>query len=125
MVFAERFKLALKRADKTHREVADHLGLDRSTVSHWALGRNTPNPETLAKLARYLGVSADYLCGLEDEEWLYELPPYLLEFVREEAMKGHTYLVVAEELKKSGLDPDTIQRIVDVLEADRKAHRGN
>lgn len=114
--FLARLRKAIKNSGLTHEKIAEKIGVERSTVSHWATGRNTPDPYTLAKLANVLGVSVDYLCGLEEQTWIYELPEHLRNFVREEAMKGPVFLGVAKELKQSGLNPDIIKKIIDILE---------
>lgn len=43
------------------------LGLAKSSVTPWKNGK-IPNGEALIKLSNYLGVSVDYLLGLEELE---------------------------------------------------------
>jgi len=59
---SQREKLKLKNMD-----IADALGVDKSTVSNWITGHRRPEaPETLAQLAEVLKTSVDYLTGKTD-----------------------------------------------------------
>lgn len=51
----------------TQQQLADLLNVRNTTVSAWEKDIAEPNYATLAKIARYFGVSSDYLIGLEDE----------------------------------------------------------
>ena len=53
--------------DTTQIELASALGVSRPTIAGWTLGKNLPDIDALAKLARYFHVSADYLLGLSDK----------------------------------------------------------
>ena len=44
-------------------EIAEKLGITRSALSSWKLGKATPSPEMLQKLAEIFEVSVDYLVG--------------------------------------------------------------
>lgn len=48
-------------------EVATKLGLSRSTLNHYELGRRIPGVEELLKLAKHYGVSVSYLIGETDK----------------------------------------------------------
>lgn len=61
---AERLQLVLR--DRNKRAIARELGLGASTFASYVAGRRTPDPNTLAKLCRHLGLSADWLLGLSD-----------------------------------------------------------
>ncbi len=50
-----------ERRDITKGEVAEATGVDPSTVSLWEGGKKSPREDTLAKLAKFLGVSPAYL----------------------------------------------------------------
>lgn len=62
--FAGRF-LALC-GNKTQEEVAKAIGVQRAAVGHYQTGVRLPGAKTLACIAQYFGVSADYLLGLTD-----------------------------------------------------------
>lgn len=48
------------------QEVADYIGVDRSTYTRYERGNTNPDPDTLKKLAEYFSVSVDFLLGLDD-----------------------------------------------------------
>lgn len=51
--------------NQTQSEVAESLGISDKTLSKWENGASSPTPEMITALARYFGVSADYLLGLD------------------------------------------------------------
>ncbi len=57
----------LRRDWKMHQQdLADMLGISRSTISMWETGRSRPDGETLQNLSEIFEVSVDYLLGLTD-----------------------------------------------------------
>lgn len=44
------------------------LGFSNAVFSQWKTGKQKPSAEKLLKMAEYLGVSADYLLGIEQKE---------------------------------------------------------
>lgn len=67
-IFHSRFNKALALKGVTARAVSKALGFTEATVSNWRLGKKTPSADNVAEIARFLGVSADYLLGLSDED---------------------------------------------------------
>ncbi|WP_069201569.1 helix-turn-helix domain-containing protein [Thermoactinomyces sp. Gus2-1] len=63
MAFAARLKELRKRKKVTQSELADHLGIDNTTVSKWEKGIYEPNIENIKKIADFFGVSTDSLLG--------------------------------------------------------------
>jgi len=59
--------------DLTQSEVADHLHIRQNTYSQYENGQRGLPLDTLVKLARFFGVSTDYILGLTDEDKPY--PP--------------------------------------------------
>ena len=47
--------------DLSQQQVADALGIDRSTYSYYELGKTQPQPQMLVRLARLFGVTVDTL----------------------------------------------------------------
>ena len=54
-----------KQKNLTQKQLADLIGVQNSVISFYELGDRMPSPEVIAKLARALHVSADYLMGIE------------------------------------------------------------
>jgi transcriptional regulator with XRE-family HTH domain len=66
--FAKRLKQAREARGLSQNGLAAALGgeVTQSAVSYWESGKNLPATETLRELCTVLGVSADWLLGLED-----------------------------------------------------------
>lgn len=69
-IFSERLKLERKANGFSQRVMAEKLNISQSTYMHYELlgtinGREPPM-EIIAKIAKILGVSIDYLFGLEN-----------------------------------------------------------
>ena len=61
-------RITQARADSglSEKELAEKLGVDKTTVSNWESGRRQPSLERLMQIAGLLGVSAAYLLGEDD-----------------------------------------------------------
>lgn len=53
-------------------QLAERIGISASQVANYELGRRLPSLQVVIDTARVLGVTADYLLGLSDEQaqWL-------------------------------------------------------
>jgi transcriptional regulator with XRE-family HTH domain len=65
--FADRLNMMKNDCDLTFREISRSTGIPHSSICMWTFGEKLPNAYSLARLAEYLGVSADWLLGLSDE----------------------------------------------------------
>src|SRR6056297_1614997 len=86
MTFSQRLKYLRKEKDIYQKELAQNIGVSRSTITLYESGSRKPNLETLEKLADYFGVSIDYLLGksterevIESKELLYFDDPEVVE----------------------------------------------
>ncbi len=52
---------------KSQQVVADHCGIDQTTIGQYERGQCMPSLEVLQKLADYYNVSMDYLIGRTGE----------------------------------------------------------
>lgn len=66
MAFAERLKTARQAAGLTQAELAEKIGVKRSTYGQFEQGRNEPNVSTLPALARELNISVEWLLGMKN-----------------------------------------------------------
>jgi|CXWL01.1.fsa_nt_gi transcriptional regulator with XRE-family HTH domain len=57
---------AVTKGRASRAEIARAINVDPSTLSHWASGRRSPDPDALVRLCRELKISADYLLGTAD-----------------------------------------------------------
>lgn len=65
--FALRLRLIVAAKELKLLHVANEAGIDDWSIYKYAHGENLPNAYKIAKLAKALGVSADYLLGLEGD----------------------------------------------------------
>jgi transcriptional regulator with XRE-family HTH domain len=66
MKLGERIKELRKEKDMTQSELSILLEVDSSLISKWELGKKRPVYEDLIKMAKYFGVTTDYLLGVEE-----------------------------------------------------------
>ncbi len=67
MNFCERIKELRKEKNATQQDVAKGCGLTPTCICQLETGARNPTGSTVAVLAQYFDVSADYLLGLEDD----------------------------------------------------------
>lgn len=67
-IFAERLKEIRLEKRLSQSELAAMIGVSQANIARWERGVQNPSGESIYELARQLGVSADYLLGLKDEE---------------------------------------------------------
>ena len=65
-IFSERFKELRLEKGIGQEQLAKELGVGKATISLWENGLREPKLYSLATIAKYFGVSIDYLAGLED-----------------------------------------------------------
>jgi len=68
MNFGEKLQLLRKARGLSQEALAEQLGVTRQAVSKWELGDATPDLENVVALARFFGVSTDYLLLAAQEE---------------------------------------------------------
>lgn len=61
--FPERLKTLREDKKILQQDLAAHLGVSKSTVSGWEVGRNQPSYDMLIELSIFFEVSVDYLIG--------------------------------------------------------------
>ena len=69
-VSMEKFCLRLKelRAEKklSQADLATATGLTQGAITYWETGQRVPNATAVITLARFFGVTTDYLLGEQD-----------------------------------------------------------
>ena len=55
-----------KDANISQKTLAKAVGVTQKAVGFWESGINEPKASYIVALAKYFGVSADYLLGIED-----------------------------------------------------------
>ena len=65
MEFYEKIQELRKQRGITQEELAKALYVSRTAISKWESGRGYPNLDSLKAIAKYYGVTIDYLVGRE------------------------------------------------------------
>jgi transcriptional regulator with XRE-family HTH domain len=61
MDFGQRIRTARDAAGLTQKQVADHFGIKRPTVTQWEAGPHRPDQDRFPALAALLGITLDWL----------------------------------------------------------------
>ena len=65
-MFGERFRELRVEKGLTTVQVGEAVGISDASVSRWENGLIIPKADSIYSVAKFFGVSADYLLGLED-----------------------------------------------------------
>lgn len=65
-MFSERLMMLRKSKQLNQMQLAERLGLKKSTVSNWENNNALPSVEMLMNVANYFHVSLDYLMGRDE-----------------------------------------------------------
>ena len=65
--FALRFRELRIEKGLTQKEIAQSLNTTNKKISFWETDFSDPSLDEVVDVARYFGVSTDYLLGLQDE----------------------------------------------------------
>ncbi len=95
-----------KRSGKTQKEVAEGIGVAKSTLSNYEKGKQAMNVVILKRLCEYYDVTADYILGLTDIPYALgeadtRLPAWLsryFELDREDQLRVEERVVTLREL---------------------------
>lgn len=68
MTISYRLKELRKEKKLTQAKVAQSLGTTQQSYARWENGKVTPTSEKLAQIAKFYGVTTDYLLGDQSEE---------------------------------------------------------
>jgi transcriptional regulator with XRE-family HTH domain len=67
----ERYEQLIQELGLTSYRVAKLAGIGEYILSDWKRGRSTPNADNMAKIAKVLGVSSEYLLGQKEKPRSY------------------------------------------------------
>lgn len=65
--FNENLKEARLKSGMSQKDLAENIGVAKSTYSLYESGKREPNVDTIKKIASSLNVSADTLLGIDNE----------------------------------------------------------
>lgn len=64
--FAERLKELRVEKGLSQRDIAKETGISQNAIAFWENAKRVPNANAVATLAKFFGVTTDYLLGLVD-----------------------------------------------------------
>ena len=64
--FPTRLRELRKEKGVSQQQCSEELGISKSAIGYWETGDTLPDAKSVAQMAEYYGVSADYLLGLSD-----------------------------------------------------------
>lgn len=64
-MLSEQLKIIRKANKFTQQELADAIGIERSTYASYETGRNKPDVVLLSKIAKVFGVSSDFILEID------------------------------------------------------------
>lgn len=102
----ERLRVLRTARNKTQKEMACYLGIDRTTYVKYETGGSEPSNDTILKLASFFGCTTDYLLGRTDE------PEYELRTELPEALKK-VGIQAVEMLADANLTPEEIKFLIE------------
>lgn len=71
--FPTRFRNLCDERAKTRVELAEEFNVTRQTITNWQNGFTVPDAKNLRDIARYFGVTTDYILGLTEIKTLNNL----------------------------------------------------
>lgn len=125
MRLGEKISEMLEIRKMQQKELSERSGVSRSIISELISGkRDTMNTDTLIKLARALNVHPNYF--LEENTIgpaviLEHLDRKNVEFVAEE--KSAPYIVLSRRAAEAGIEPEQIEKLIDILIESRSAYK--
>lgn len=66
--FAQRLKKIMIEKNIKQYELAEHIGVRAPTITLYVQGETEPNATKIAQIAKFLGVTTDYLLGVDEDE---------------------------------------------------------
>ncbi len=135
-VFAERLRDLRSRKGRTQDEVGKVVGKSREAVSKYEIGEREPDLSSVATLAKYFDVSADYILGISDNSELIntnrskpninESPKYEKYLIDSDFVP---YMKLAIKIKENNVDLTRVESYVDKLiehnRDNKNAHSSN
>ncbi len=123
MIVRERIKAARKECRLTQQQVADILGLDRSTYSYYELGHLKPSVEVLVKLSAIFNVDIAWLSGADRSNDALNNPDYgidLVKAVKEKNMSAlssdeRKFVALLRSASATGKDKDIFDMLMSVI----------
>jgi len=100
-IFSYRLATLRKKRKLTQQQVADELGLSRSTYTCYEVGNSMPTAAMLCAIGDLFEVSLDYLLGRHEDPALYNLGDP--EFAKGMMMLAEDYRVMNKDMRRNAV----------------------
>lgn len=110
--FKSMLKYLRNRDGLSQEELAKKLGVAKSTVSMYEVGKREPNFEMLEAIADTFNVDINFLLGKADEEPSYYTNPETAKLAQEAFDDPDTRILLDA---KKDLDPDDLKMVIDMV----------
>lgn len=97
--FGQKLKILRKGRKLTQGEVADDLGLNRSTISNYEIGRRMPSIRELKRFAEFYGVGLEYF-GVDTKDEVFDLLSRAKDIFESEMVSEETKRDLYEEIMR-------------------------
>lgn len=103
-IFQENFNFYLSTRGKSQRDLADYVGVTKSTVSGWSHGVSYPRADTMEKICAYFQISLSML--VESRSAAEDDSPSLV--------SPHEYQIIKAYRKANPTTKENICKLLDV-----------
>ena len=114
----DRLSQAIENSDRLQKDLATALNRSPSVLSEWKAGRSEPDLATFAKLCSLLGVSADWVLGLEAKAKIPSSRPLVMAIEGKSAIDESR---LAEAIAETMEGVDSEARVAAVIASTREA----
>lgn len=87
MAFGDNIQKLRNSKGMSQQELADAIGIGRSTLANYEQNKREPNYKTLEAIAKYFNVSIDYILGLTNDKFDYTHKDTLSEIIYKQIYK--------------------------------------
>lgn len=118
--FGKRLKELRDERELNQEQIGKLFHVQKSAVSKWEKGMNSPDIETITRLADYFDVSTDYLLGITDkrkpnhltkEDMIRSAPEFAWLFEEE----GLKYVELIEGIKDDDIPPEALKETIELI----------
>ena len=81
-IFSNRFNELIKEKNTSTNDICEKLNVDKSAVSHWKSGKNTPTMDKLIELAKLFKVNVEYLAGTSNIKSIENIDKRILQVIQ-------------------------------------------
>ena len=86
---AVRLRALIDESGHSKADLGKEIGVSRQAINDYTLGNSVPDANNLLKLAKYFGVTSDYLLGLEPQRYSGTVPYWFFTYSKISSRFNH------------------------------------